>query len=302
LSGRSASGLGRLLRANPAERLVPPAGTRPLRPAGVLAAVLAFFAVLAMALALAAGRLVTTWDAGLAESATLQIIGDEPEVEAQARAALDVLRTTPGVRSVRMIEVDEQRALLEPWLGAGVALDGVPLPLLIAVEVDHATLDRTDLAQRIGTAAPGAVFDDHAAWLVPLVVTAERLRAFAWACLGLIALAFVASAGLAARAALSAFARDIRTLRLVGARDRFIAGALTRRLARRALAGAALGTAAGLGLVAVLPVASEPGFFLVGIGLRGWPLALPLTVPVAALVLAWLATARAVRRELRSGS
>jgi cell division transport system permease protein len=294
--------LGRLFGVGPAGRLLPPAAARPLRPAGVLAAILAFLAVLAMALALAAGRLVATWDAGMSDSATLQIIGDEPVVEAQARAALEVLRTTPGVRSVRMIEVDEQRALLEPWLGAGVALDGVPLPLLIAIDVDYATLDRADLAVRIGNAAPGAVFDDHAAWRVPLVVTAERLRAFAWGCVGLIAIAFLAAAGLAARAALAAFAADIRTLRLVGARDRFIAAALTRRYARRALAGAAVGAAAGIGLVSVLPVAREPGFFLVGIGLRGWQLALPAVVPLGALVLAWLATAGAVRRELRRWS
>jgi cell division transport system permease protein len=296
------SAFGRLFRAGAAERLVAPAAVRPMRTAGMLAAILAFFAVMAIALGLAAGRLVATWDAGLAGSATLQVIGEEPEVEAQARAALDVLRTTAGVRSVRMVEVDEQRGLLEPWIGAGVALDGLPLPLLIAIETDNAALDRADLAARLAAAAPGAVFDDHAAWLAPLAAGAERLRAFAWASLGLLALAWLAGAGLAARASVAASARDIGILRQVGARDRFIAGAFTRRFALRALVGAAVGTAAATGLLAQLPTASEPGFFLIGIGLAGWELALPLAVPPAALATAWLATARAVRRELRQGS
>lgn len=299
MSARLPAGLRRLIHGDPsAERLLAPAA-HPSRSLAGLAALLAFFAVLLIALGLAAGRLAERWDGELGGSATLQIIGDEPEMEAQARAALEVLRVSPGVLSVRVVEVAEQRALIEPWLGAGVALDALPLPLMIEVELDHDTLDAPALARQLAIAAPGTIFDDHAAWRLPLVVSAERLAVFAWVCLGLIALAFLSVCGLAARGSVATSGRDLRTLQLVGARDRFIAGIFTRRFALHALVGAGLGTAAGMGLVALLPKASETGFFLIGIGMEGWWQALPLAVPVVAVLLVRLATGRAVRRALR---
>ena len=96
---------------------------------GFLAAVLAFFAVLALALALAAGRLAATWDGETGETATLQVFAGDEVIEEQARAALDVLRQTPGVRSVRMVDLAEQEKLLEPWLGPEVPMESLPLPL-----------------------------------------------------------------------------------------------------------------------------------------------------------------------------
>ena len=291
--------LRRMILGEPASaRLLAPAA-RPSRSLGLLAAILGFFAVLALALALAAERLAAGWEADLTGSAALQIIGEEPEMERQARAALEVLRVTPGVVSVRVVEVAEQRALIAPWLGADAAIDALPLPLTIAVELDRGLLDGPALAQALATAAPGAAFDDHAAWQGPLAVTAARLAVFAWGCLVLILVAFLAVAGLAAGGAVAASRRDLATLRLVGARDRFIAGVFTRRFTLTALAGAAIGTAAGAGLVAVLPAASEPGFFLVGIGLEGAARALPLAVPVVAAVAARLVAGRALRRALR---
>ena len=101
---------------------------------GFLAAVLAFLAVLALALLLAAGRLSASWQGELAGTATLQIFGPEAQIEEQARAALEVLRTTPGVRSVRMVDLAEQERLLEPWLGPDVPVESLPLPLMVDVE------------------------------------------------------------------------------------------------------------------------------------------------------------------------
>ncbi len=144
-------------------RIVPP-GAQSARSVGLLSAIMAFFAIVVLALALAAGRLAETWEGSLADTATLQILGGGEDVEEQARAALDVLRTTPGVRGVRMIEVAEQRALLEPWLGSEAALDSLPLPLLIEVATDPDRLNIESLTLRLQAEAPAAVYDDHGAW------------------------------------------------------------------------------------------------------------------------------------------
>ena len=111
----------RLLGGDPAAAGLLQPGRPVTASVGFLAAVLSFLAVLALALLLAAGRLSASWQGELAGTATLQIFGPEAQIEEQARAALEVLRTTPGVRSVRMVDLAEQERLLEPWLGPDVA-------------------------------------------------------------------------------------------------------------------------------------------------------------------------------------
>ncbi len=292
----------RLLGGDPAAAGLLQPGRPVTASVGFLAAVLSFLAVLALALLLAAGRLSASWQGELAGTATLQIFGPEAQIEEQARAALEVLRTTPGVRSVRMVDLAEQERLLEPWLGPDVPVESLPLPLMVDVDVDRTALDHAALVERLQAEAPGAVYDDHAGWREPLIATAERVRVFAIGCLGLVALSLAVLVGLAARAELAANGGAIATLRLVGARDRLIRGAVSRRLAVGAAAGAVAGTAAGLALVALLPQGSEQGFFLAGIGLAGWHWLLPLVVPPAAGAVAWASAAVAARRGLRRWS
>lgn len=296
------SRLVRLLRGDSdADRLVP-RGVQSSRSVGVAAAILTFFAALVLALALAAGRLADHWQGDLADTATLQILADQADMEAQARAALEVLRTTPGVEEVRMIDLAEQRSLLEPWLGTGVTLDNLDLPLMIEVHVDRTTLNRQGLELRLAAEVPGAIYDDHTTWRTPLVLTATRLKLFALASLVLIAAVLAAMLGLAANAAIAASSTAIQTLRLVGARDSYISGAFVRRFGRTAFWGGLAGTAAALALIAALPPASEPGFFLVGIGLSGWSWPIVLLLPLGTTLVAWVATRGAVRRQLRRWS
>lgn len=292
---------GSWLRDGGADRVVP-SGAQSALSVGFLAAVMAFFAALALALALAAGRLAATWEGEIADTATLQVFAADDAMEEQARAALNVLRTTPGVRSVRVVDLAEQERLLEPWLGPEIPMESLPLPVLIEVATDRERLNPESLVLRLEAEAPGAVFDDHAAWRRPLIETAGRLRVFALGCLGLMALALATVLGLAAHAGVAANGAAIETLRLVGARDGFITDAFTRRFTIRAGLGALAGTLAAMALLAALPRASEEGFFLVGIGLVGWHWALPFAIPPGAAAVAWAATWAATRRSLRRWS
>ena len=294
---------GRLLRGDaPVDRLAP-RDAHGGRAVAFLSAALSFLAVLALALALSTGRLADEWRAGAAEEATVMILAPEAEMEAQARAALDVLRAADGVVAVRTVPLEEQVALLEPWLGAQVAGDALPLPLLIAVTADRSALDADALRLALAEGAPGAVFDDHEAWRLPLVEAAERTRVFAFAALGLLALSLAAVAGLAAGAATRANGAIVRTLRQLGARDGHIARAFTRRPGVVALGGAVAGAAVALALLAFLPPARENGFFLSAIGPADWPdWAILLCVPPAAAIIAWASARRSVRRGLRRWS
>jgi len=281
-----------------ADRVVPPSGfTAQLTL--FAAAAMAFLAVFALALSLAAGRLAQNWGSELARSATVRIIAPQDQRAAQTAAALRILETTSGVQSARALSDAEQQALLAPWFGADLALDSLPVPRLIEVIETAEGLDGAGLRLRLAAEVPGAVLDDHSRWRAPLVRAASRLRLLGWMSIVLIAAAVAAMITLAAQAALAANAQVIRVLRLVGATDDYIAQAFIRRFTLRALGGAAVGVALGLVAVLLLPSASEAGSFLTGLGFRGWHWALPLLIPLLAAIVAFVATGMAARRTLK---
>ncbi len=282
-----------------AEKAVPPTGFT-VRLTVFSAAAMAFLVVFALALSLAAGRLADRWGDELARSATVRISAPVEQMAAQTEAALNVLSTTEGVENARALSIDEQRDLLAPWFGSELPLDALPLPQMIEVIETAQGFDGDGLRLRLSGEVPGAVLDNHARWRAPLVSAASSLRMLGWISIILIALATGAMITLAANAALAANAQVIAVMRLVGARDSYIAQAFMRRFTLRALTGAAVGTVLGAVALLFLPSASEEGGFLTGLGLQGGHWLLLLLIPILAAAVAFLATRLAARNTLRS--
>lgn len=281
-----------------ADRVVPPSGfTAQLTL--FAAAAMAFLAVFALALSLAAGRLAERWGEELARSATIRIVAPQDQRAAQTEAALRILDTTQGVASARALNDAEQQALLAPWFGSNFALDALPVPRLIEIIEDTNGMDPAGLRLRLAAEVPGAVLDDHSRWRAPLVQAASRLRLLGWVSIALIAAAVAAMITLAANAALAANAQVIAVLRLVGATDDYIALAFIRRFTLRALSGAAVGTVLAMIAVLLLPSASEVGGFLTGLGFQGAHWIWPVMIPMLAGVVAFVATGAAARRTLK---
>lgn len=282
-----------------AEKAVPPTGFT-VRLTVFSAAAMAFLVVFALALSLAAGRLADRWSDELARSATVRISAPVEQMAAQTEAALNVLRTTEGVESARALTLEEQRELLAPWFGPELPLDALPLPQMIEVIETASGFDGDGLRLRLAGEVPGAVLDNHARWRGPLVSAASSLRLLGWVSIILIAFATGAMITLAANAALAANSQVIAVMRLVGARDSYIAQAFMRRFTLRALAGAAAGTVFGALALLLLPSASEEGGFLTGLGLQGAHWLLLILIPILAAVVAFLATRLAAHNTLRS--
>lgn len=281
-----------------ADRVVPPSGHTAWL-TQFTAGAMAFLAVFALALSIASGRLADRWSDALERTATVRLSAPDDQIDLQTKAVLDVLSTTPGIASARALEDAEQRALLEPWFGPDLPVDALPLPRLIELTEDGAGYDSEGLKQRLAAEAPGAVLDDHTRWRRPLAVAADRLRLLGLLSIGLIGAATAAMITLAANAALAANAQVIRVLRLVGARDAYIARAFVRRFTLRALSGAAIGTVAGMIGVALLPSTEAAGGFLTGLGFTGAGWLLPLALPPLAAIVAFLATRASAFRKLR---
>lgn len=292
------SGLSLFRRDGQSDRVVPPAGHTAWL-TSFTAGAMAFLAVFALALSLAAGRLADRWSDALERTATIRLAAPEDQKDAQTKAVLDILATTTGIASARALSDEEQRALLEPWFGPDLPLDALPLPRLIEITEGDPGYDGEGLRQRLAAEAPGAVLDDHTRWRRPLAVAASRLRLLGLLSIVLIGTATAAMITLAASAALAANAQVIKVLRLVGARDSYIARAFVRRFTLRALGGAAIGTALGMIGIALLPSTDTAGGFLTGLGFEGMGWLWPLTLPPLAAVVAFLATRAAAFRKLR---
>lgn len=281
-----------------ADRVVPPTGPTAWL-TGFTAGAMAFLAVFALALSLAAGRLADRWGEALVRSATVRVSAPEDQADRQVGIVIDVLTTTPGIASARALTPEETRALLEPWFGPDLPLDALPLPRLIEIGEADGGFDAEGLRQRLAAEAPGAVLDDHTRWRRPLAVAAGRLRLLGTLSLVLIGASLATMVTLAAGAALAANAQVIRVLRLVGAQDSFIARAFVRRFTLRAFWGAAVGAAAGTIGVALLPSADMAGGFLTGLAFTGLGWLWPMVLPATAALVAFVATRVAAFAKLR---
>ncbi|MEM8537006.1 MAG: FtsX-like permease family protein [Pseudomonadota bacterium] len=292
------SGLFDLLVGDPqADRAVPPTGMT-ARLTVFAAAVMAFLAVIALAVSVTTQRTAALWADELAQSATLRLPADPETADALLEAAVDVLQTTPGIATARALSQDEQQALLEPWFGPDLPLDDLPVPQLIEIVTD-ADYDAEGLRARLSAQVPGAILDDHTAWRAPLIDAAARVRVVGWTVIVLIGLTVAAMITLAAQASLAANVQVIRVLRLVGARDVYIARAFVRRYTLRTGIGAVVGSLAGIIAVMFMPDGEAESSVLLGVGFEGaewiWPM---LIAPLAAIV-AFAATRSAAMRSLQ---
>ncbi|KQB96805.1 cell division protein FtsX [Loktanella sp. 1ANDIMAR09] len=281
-----------------ADRAVPQTGMT-VRLTVFVAAVMAFLAVITLAVSFTTNRVASLWAADLAQSATLRLPADPATADALLLSALDVLETTPGVTRVRALSQDEQLALLEPWFGPDLPLDALPVPQLIEIVTDRDDFDVEGLRARLSAQVPGAILDDHTAWRAPLLDAAARVRLIGWAVIVLIGGTVAAMITLAAQAALAANARIIAVLRLVGAKDAYIARAFVRRFTLRAAGGALVGMLIGLGVVSLMPQGDATSSLLLGVGFEGAEWVWPLLIPVLAAIVAFFATRAAAFRRLR---
>ena len=282
----------------PSDRVVPPSGPT-ARLTSFAAGAMAFLAVFALALSMASGRLATRWDDALARTATIRVSAPTDQMATQVQRIMDLLGTTPGIATARVMDDAQQRKLLEPWFGPDLPVDTLPLPKLIEITETGAGYDSEGLRQRLVAEAPGAVLDDHTRWRRPLVEAAGRLRSMGMLSILLIAATTGAVITLAATAALAANAQVIRVLRLVGATDAYIAQAFVRRFTLRAFLGAAAGTVVGMIAVALLPAAETEGGFLTGLGFQGWAWLWPMVIPPLAAIVAFAATRTAALSRLK---
>jgi len=272
-----------------------------------LVAVMVYLAALALILAIAANKIVTRWDQGLAGRMTVQVpapdLTNNSGTDDRVGEILAALRAVPGVRDAEVLGAEEIARLLEPWLGAGAAYQDLPMPALIAVRVDRAAPpDMTQLRRQLTQIAPGTVLDDHQSWLGKLLDIARSVQLVAGLVVGLVGASAVTMVIFATRMGLSVHGQVIELLHFVGAQDSYIAQQFQAHALRLALRGGVLGLF--MAVLTVLLIANLlgqgeavalPDLSLLPIEWSVLPL-LPLVVALIAMVTARLTVLRTLGR------
>jgi cell division transport system permease protein len=137
--------------------------------------------------------------------------------------------------------------LLEPWIGGIDGLDDLPVPRLIAIELDpDSPPDFVALETALRNEVPGISLDTHKRWQAELTRMARVLTTLAYAILALIGICAIAIVIFATRAALEANREVVEVLHLVGARDSFIARQVWGRFLKTGLTAGIIGLVLGI--------------------------------------------------------
>lgn len=282
------------LFTSPSERRL--LGTRPLQgPTPWVIAIMTFAIMIVAAAGFALADAAGLVAAGAEARYSVQI----PDGGRNLEAAVQAVRSAPGVTGAEPLPEDEMRKTLERWLGPAGASADLPVPALITFEAGSG-VDVGSVEQRVRAVAPGAKVIAHRDTLAPLL---RSLRALQWLAFGLVLLLAIACAAavvLAARGALDTHRFTIDVMHGIGATDLQVSRLFQRKIAIDALIGSLAGAgAAALVLLGLAAGAAFAGDLIGGAALRPLDVVVLLLIPFALTALATWVARMAVLAALR---
>jgi cell division transport system permease protein len=202
-----------------------PAGSVTGRSLTLVVTIMCFLACLTAGAVYMINQSAAAWLKDIASEVTVQIEARErADSERLVKDVAAFLVSQPGVRSVRPLSLDDSIALVEPWLGKSDALKSLPMPRLIAVELDRsAPPDFSSLRERLAAEFKGVALDDHRQWQQQIRTVTRSFALGGLAILILVAAATTAIIVSATRSAMASNREIVEVLHFVGATDRFIA-------------------------------------------------------------------------------
>jgi len=222
-------------------------------------AIMTFLASLTIGAVILVHSAAGDWQSEVAREVTIQVrVAAGRDTEADVQRSAELARKLPGIADVRAYSRDESARLLEPWLGAGLKLDDLPVPRMVVLRLEAEPVpDLGELRRLLAAEVPTASLDDHRNFV-------DRMRAMSNAALiggililTLMLMATVLSVVFATRGAMVANHTVIEVLHFIGAKNGFIAGHFQRRFLRLGLQGGAVGGGAALLIFVVLELATR---------------------------------------------
>lgn len=292
LSAGSAEPRTRSRRGDPSQTIAPivPAGSVTGRSLTLVITIMCFLACLTAGAVYMMNQSASAWLRDIASEVTVQVEAKErTDVDKTVAEVSAFLTRQTGIAAVRAISMADASQLLEPWLGQTDALRTLPVPRLIAVELDRTTpADLDAVRASLGQQFKGVTLDDHRRWQQQIRTIT---RSFALGGLAILLLVGAATTAIIVSATKSAMASNreiVEVLHFVGATDRFIAREFERHFLRLGVRAGVVGAVWAMAVFLTMPMLMEvlgggavtiveirrligiasldpPGYFLLGI-------------------------------------
>jgi cell division transport system permease protein len=279
-------------RGDPNQTSAPivPAGSVTGRSLTLVITIMCFLACLTAGAVYMMNQSASAWLRDIASEVTVQIESkDKNDVDKLVTDVSGYLSRQPGIANVRPLSIADAAQLLEPWLGQTDALASLPVPRLIAIELDRQSPpDLGMMRAELGRQFKGVSLDDHRRWQQQIRTIT---RSFALGGLAILLLVGAATTSIIVSATKSAMASNreiVEVLHFVGATDRFIAREFERHFLRLGVRAGIVGAVWAMFVFLVMPTVMEllgggsvtitelrrligiatldpPGYFLLGI-------------------------------------
>ena len=187
--------------------------------------IMCFFASLTAGAVYMVNQSAAAWLRDVASEVSVQIAPVENvDTDKRVTQVALYLAKEKGIEGVRTLSVAESNKLLEPWLGKVDVLDALPVPRLIALELNRrAPPDFESLKTRLEEKFANVTLDDHRHWQTQIRTVTRSLAVGGLAILLLVGAATTAIIVSATRSAMASNREIVEVLHFVGATDRFIA-------------------------------------------------------------------------------
>lgn len=195
------------------------------------------------------------WLKDIASEVTVQVQPkDGADTDKIVNEVATYLGQQSGISKVTVMSAAESAGLLEPWLGKIDNLDALPLPRLIALELDRAAApDLEQVRTGLTTRFQGTTLDDHRRWQQQIATITNSFALGGLAILALVAMATTAIIVSATKSSMASNREIVEVLHFVGATDRFIAREFEKHFLRLGVRAGLVGAACALAVFMLMP-------------------------------------------------
>jgi cell division transport system permease protein len=226
-------------------------------------------------------------------------VENSEQSELLTRKVLNVLETIPTLKETKIIEKEQLISLLDPSLVQTDIIKDLGFPVFIdATFEDSPLIDLQSLTHQLRQVVAGVLVEPHARWQ-SMVSTANRtIQTLGWVFVGFIFSIMMTVISLVTRATLISHLPIVDSLRLMGAKNAFIASQFQKQAFKSSFLGGSVGLVIGIILIYFLKSLPHflglPTFFLDFLTFKTLPyfLILPFGIALMSIIVARLTVSR----------
>jgi cell division transport system permease protein len=225
----------------------------------VVIAIMSFLACLTAGAVYMVNQSAQAWVNDIASEITVELDPvNTADIEKKMTLVSLFLAKQAGITRVKPLTAEDSAKLLEPWLGHSDALSALPIPRLIAVEIDRSNPpDIETISEALSQNFEGVTLDDHRRWQAEIRTLTRSAALGGLAVLALVAAATVAVIVSATRSAMASNREIIEVLHYVGANERFISREFERHFLGLGVRAGLVGAVAASIMFLLLPVVTH---------------------------------------------